>query len=96
MKPLIAAAIFIVLGALWLCSASLPRPARRTTITIYTNGQGHAIQPDDPRFAKLQALIEQTFEASPYGVYETVSKRQLTLGGHPNPASQGHLKTGQL
>lgn len=34
-------------------------------------------------------------ESAPSGLESSVSKKRITLRGHPNPANEGHLKTGQ-
>jgi transposase-like protein/IS1 family transposase len=50
-------------------------------------------------FAQLIKVYASNREAeqkySPLEVVETITKIQIGLGGHPKPANDGHLKTGQ-
>ena len=49
-----------------------------------------AASPREPHFVDLSGLQYNTIHANDFSFYE-----ELNLGGHPNPANEGRLKTGQ-
>jgi hypothetical protein len=66
------------------------------TISLYLNAQTN---PSDDQAGFMNWAQTQQFGATSPGKFLVEMKipgTVMTLGGHPKPASEGHLKTGQL
>jgi len=69
----------------WLLAPRFGKPLCRNATPLMRGG---VKSPNWGSFGELLKLILTSYRSAKYF--------RLALGGHPKPASQGHLKTGQL